>query len=496
MSRASLVAGVASSAGEMDKDAKYNHNVSSAGCVFFPLVVKTLGLWTDSSISLLRRIAARTTLRSGVSQGQAFHNLLQQLSVKLWSYNAKMLLRHISLLPVTESDSLDQSLFSLESSSLCNDVNFNGIPCGAVGGGGSPVYSQVSESSSSLNISHSIVPPEVSLGVPVRNRFASLSDECATPNVLPVSSNEETVKQRSRGRSDHNSDDLEVSADLMMCLPSSQEFQPATLGSKFEKQREKTLGGKSASSEAYSVSIMCDTSNCIQSQVSNQEASQQLPVQPQQSSTQKSHPANATPTTISADQHITMSSGRLQLTSPSLLQPIELEKAEASQNCFSIDCNAQASSSQHQIVREKNVVTGDGRETRFHFAPSHHHFKQFPQSFQQMAQEQPANQQQQQRQSQHLQNSKYNTLDTSIPVNSQVPILKRDNGHLNIPMDDVFMPRDDPIDVSDEFVRELEDFKRFCFMASPLGNRPKVAVKMNLRDLTQSELTLGPRHNF
>ena len=156
--------------------------------------METLGLWTDSSISLLRRIAARTTLRSGVSQGQAFHNLLQQLSVKLWSYNAKMLLRHISLLPVTESDSLDQSLFSLESSSHCNDV---GIPCGAVGGGGSPVYSQVSESSSSLNISHSIVPPEVSLGVPVSNRFASLSDECATPNVLPVSSNEETVKQRS-----------------------------------------------------------------------------------------------------------------------------------------------------------------------------------------------------------------------------------------------------------------------------------------------------------
>ena len=83
LSRASLVAGIASSAGEMDKDAKYDHNVSSAGCVFFPLVVETLGLWTDLSISLLRRIAARTTLRSGVSQSQAFHNLLQQLSIKL-----------------------------------------------------------------------------------------------------------------------------------------------------------------------------------------------------------------------------------------------------------------------------------------------------------------------------------------------------------------------------------------------------------------------------
>ena len=60
LSRASLVAGIASSAGEMDKDAKYGHDVSSAGCVFFPLVVETLGLWTDSSISLLCRISARS----------------------------------------------------------------------------------------------------------------------------------------------------------------------------------------------------------------------------------------------------------------------------------------------------------------------------------------------------------------------------------------------------------------------------------------------------
>ena len=58
LSRASLVAGIAISAGEVDKGAKYDHNVSSAGCVFFPLVVETLGLWTDSSISLLRCIAS------------------------------------------------------------------------------------------------------------------------------------------------------------------------------------------------------------------------------------------------------------------------------------------------------------------------------------------------------------------------------------------------------------------------------------------------------
>ena len=35
-------------------------------------------------------------------------------------------------------------------------------------------------------------------------------------------------------------------------------------------------------------------------------------------------------------------------------------------------------------------------------------------------------------------------------------------------MDDVFMPRDDPVDASDEEMnetdRELEDFKRFCLI--------------------------------
>ena len=58
------------------------------------------------------------------------------------------------------------------------------------------------------------------------------------------------------------------------------------------------------------------------------------------------------------------------------------------------------------------------------------------------------------------------------------------------------MPRGDPVDASDEemdeFGRELENFKRFCFMASPLGNQPKVAVKMNLRGLTLLDLAAHP----
>ena len=57
-------------------------------------------------------------------------------------------------------------------------------------------------------MSHTVVSPEVSLGVPVCNSVASLSDECATPAVLSDSSDEEIEKQRSRGGSDHSSDDL------------------------------------------------------------------------------------------------------------------------------------------------------------------------------------------------------------------------------------------------------------------------------------------------
>ena len=66
--------------------------------MFFPLVVETLGLWIDSSVALLRCIAAHTTLCSVDSRGQAFQNLLQQLSIKSWSIMPTL----PSLLPMVE----------------------------------------------------------------------------------------------------------------------------------------------------------------------------------------------------------------------------------------------------------------------------------------------------------------------------------------------------------------------------------------------------------
>jgi len=84
-------AGVAAAAGEAAKDMHHADAVHQAGGVFFPLVVETFGVWTPSSLELLRRVAARTTTASGLAASRATNNLLQQLSVRLWQFNARML---------------------------------------------------------------------------------------------------------------------------------------------------------------------------------------------------------------------------------------------------------------------------------------------------------------------------------------------------------------------------------------------------------------------
>ena len=92
----------ASSAGlqaEMLKDARHAASVEGVGGVFSPLVVEALGLWTPFARKTLQKIAARTTVQNGLPVEEAFHNLIQQLSVKLWSFNANKLLYHLSLMP-------------------------------------------------------------------------------------------------------------------------------------------------------------------------------------------------------------------------------------------------------------------------------------------------------------------------------------------------------------------------------------------------------------
>ena len=96
LSIAAHSAGAAGEAGEMEKDSKYDARISASGAHFFPLIVESLGLWTSHSVSVLRTIAGKFTLFSGLSKSLAVSNLMQQLGVKLWSFNAKMLLQFIS----------------------------------------------------------------------------------------------------------------------------------------------------------------------------------------------------------------------------------------------------------------------------------------------------------------------------------------------------------------------------------------------------------------
>ena len=99
ISSASSNAGAAAASGESSKDAKYNASVSAAGGVFIPLAVETFGLWTPFAVKTLKSIASRSTLHNGLTAKDAFKNLIQQLSIKLWSYNSKLILNYLATLP-------------------------------------------------------------------------------------------------------------------------------------------------------------------------------------------------------------------------------------------------------------------------------------------------------------------------------------------------------------------------------------------------------------
>ena len=98
ISSTSSQAGVATAVGEIAKDNQYQDIVNDNGGDFIPLVCETFGVWSPYALSILRSIADRTTVRNGLPRNFARRQLLQQLSVTLWRYNAKMILRQYSLL--------------------------------------------------------------------------------------------------------------------------------------------------------------------------------------------------------------------------------------------------------------------------------------------------------------------------------------------------------------------------------------------------------------
>ena len=85
-------------AGEPAKDLHYAAAVEQGGGVFLSLAVESFGVWTPHSFETLKRIAARTTTSSGLMANWALQNVLQQMSVRLWQFNARLVRSRLQVL--------------------------------------------------------------------------------------------------------------------------------------------------------------------------------------------------------------------------------------------------------------------------------------------------------------------------------------------------------------------------------------------------------------
>ena len=62
----------------MERDAWHKELVDSAGVSFCPyIVVDNIGVWTPSSIEILRSIARSSTVHNGLPTGKVFHYLVE-----------------------------------------------------------------------------------------------------------------------------------------------------------------------------------------------------------------------------------------------------------------------------------------------------------------------------------------------------------------------------------------------------------------------------------
>ena len=59
-----------------------------------PTVVESLEYWTPAS---LKTLALKTTTFTGIGTSQALQNLLEQLSIKIWQHNTKLILRRVAI---------------------------------------------------------------------------------------------------------------------------------------------------------------------------------------------------------------------------------------------------------------------------------------------------------------------------------------------------------------------------------------------------------------
>ena len=79
------------------KDQLHATAVEESGGEFYPIVVESFGVWAPCSLMRLREIASRATTYTALPRHRALTNLMQQLSVVLWRYNARLLRSQLDL---------------------------------------------------------------------------------------------------------------------------------------------------------------------------------------------------------------------------------------------------------------------------------------------------------------------------------------------------------------------------------------------------------------
>ena len=97
VSKAAIKPGAAAEAGEIEKDEKHDRVVTQAGGHFYSLIVETLGHWSPSSLETLNTIASKASSMNSIPFSQTYSNLMEQLSVRLWQYNDKLLYSRLNL---------------------------------------------------------------------------------------------------------------------------------------------------------------------------------------------------------------------------------------------------------------------------------------------------------------------------------------------------------------------------------------------------------------
>ena len=87
----------AAAAGELEKDLKYEEAVADSGALFFPLAVETYRFWTPASLDTIKTIASKVVTATSIPFTQVYSNLMQQLYVNLWKFNACMIQSRLML---------------------------------------------------------------------------------------------------------------------------------------------------------------------------------------------------------------------------------------------------------------------------------------------------------------------------------------------------------------------------------------------------------------